>query len=262
MNKLTILLVEDDIQACKEITNYVNGFDDVELVSVTNNSAKAVEDIAYYLPNAVILDLELHQGSGSGLDVLRKLKEMPLEIYPYVLVTTNNSSQITYEYARQLGADYILSKHQSDYTNKTPIDFLRMMINIILSKSKAAAKNTVQSGVSPNVRTKNTRRKIISELNEVGINPKAVGYQYLVDAIELVAEGTRQNLCCVIGQKYGKTDSSVERAMQNAICRAWRQNDAETLYTVYTAKINSERGVPTITEFVCFYANKIKNEMI
>ena len=62
-------------------------------------------------------------------------------------------------------------------------------------------------------------------------------------------------------QKYGKTDSSVERAMQNAINRAWRNSDIDELLTHYKAKISSDKGVPTLTEFIHYYANKIKSHI-
>jgi flavin-binding protein dodecin len=52
-----------------------------------------------------------------------------------------------------------------------------------------------------------------------------------------------QNLCNVIGQKYGKTESSVERAMQNAINKAWRTCDIDDLLHYYTARISSDKGV-------------------
>ena len=73
-------------------------------------------------------------------------------------------------------------------------------------------------------------------------------------------EGHTNNLCTTIGDKYSKTDASVERAMQNAINNAWRSNDIDELLKHYSARINSDRGVPTLTEFVYYYANKIKND--
>ena len=121
-NKLSIFLVEDDPFACKEIINLVDNSDDLLLIGVTNNAVKAIEEIQYKLPDVVILDIELHQGSGSGLDVLKELKDLALAAPPYVLVTTNNSSNITYELARKLGADYILSKHQENYSEKYVIN--------------------------------------------------------------------------------------------------------------------------------------------
>lgn len=259
MDELSVLIVEDEPSVCQSFLNLAENIEDICIVSVTNNASKEVSDIKDFLPNAVILDLELHQGGGSGLDVLQELQELPLETVPYILITTNNTSSITYEYARQLGADFIMSKHQENYSEKTALDFLKMMKNVIHNKRKTSPLIQLTTE-SPKQQNKRITRRIISELNNIGINPKSVGYQYLIDAIFIVIQKPTQNLCTVIGQKYKKTESSVERAMQNAICRAWRQTDIEDLLRYYTAKVHSEKGVPTVTEFIYYYANKIKNE--
>ncbi|SHO46017.1 sporulation initiation factor Spo0A C-terminal domain-containing protein [Anaerocolumna xylanovorans] len=257
--KLSILLVEDDRTVCEEFIEYIEKSNDAALIGVTNDSAKAIEYIKDLLPDVVILDLELHNGSGNGLMVLQGLKQSVISKYPYILITTNNSSPITYESARQLGADFIMSKHQADYSVKNVIEFLRIMKTGIHSRKETfcAAHSTTEP---TEVKNKRIISRISSELNYVGISPKAVGYQYLIDAILLVINQPMQNLCNAIGKKYGKTESSVERAMQNAINRAWHTSDIDNLLKYYTARISSEKGVPTITEFVYYYANKIKNE--
>lgn len=258
-NLLTILVVEDDVAVCKKYVEYVDTLDDISIVDITNNATKALQDIQDYRPNAIILDLELHFGSGSGLDVLQGLIDMKLELNPYILVTTNNSSSITYEYARQLGADYIFYKHQENYTEREAINLLRTMKNIIKNKFVLSQKKESLPD-TPAVRTQRITKRIITELNLVGISPKAKGYQYLIDAILLTIEQPRTCLPSIIGEKYDKTDVSVERAMQNAINKAWRSNNIEILLQHFDAKIRSEKGVPTITEFVCYYARKIQND--
>lgn len=256
---LTVLLVEDDQKACQEMIACIDALCDMTLIGITNNAARAIEYIRDYLPDAVILDLELHYGSGNGLLVLQELKQMLLPVKPYVLITTNNSSTPTYEAARRLGADFILSKHQEGYTAKSAVDFLQIMKPVIQSRVGAASPEHAAAEAPAN-REKRLRQRITSELNLVGISPKVVGYLYLTEAILLVIDHPMQNLSSVIGAKFNKTNSSVERAMQNAINKAWRSSDIEDLLTYYTARINSDKGVPTITEFVYYYAGKIKNE--
>ena len=257
--RLTVLLVEDDEKTCDEFVRNTDELDDVDLVGITDNSCKAIEYVKDYLPDAVILDLELHQGGGNGLIFLQELKKMHLPVNPYILITTNNTSMITYEYARQSGADFIMAKHQSDYSAKGAVEFLRMMKSVILGRMGCAASPHATTE-TPDQRNKRIVRKISLELDYVGISPKAVGYQYLIDAVQLVIEKPEKNICAMIGMQYGKTDSSVERAMQNAINKAWRTTDIDDLAKHYTARISSDKGVPTITEFIYYYANKIKNE--
>lgn len=259
VKNLSIILVEDDPEECKELVDYIEGLDDISLLGVTNSSTEAIKYIKDYLPDVIILDLELQRGSGNGLNVLMGLRQLDLSHRPYVLITTNNSSQITHESARQLGADFIMTKYQSDYSPKSVIDFLKIMEPSILGRKQAVLENNLTCE-PPEMKTKRILRRITAELNQIGISPKAVGYQYLADSILLVVNQCKRNLYNEIGRKYGKTEASVERAMQNAINKAWKTADIEDLLKYYTARINPEKGVPTITEFVYYYANMLKNE--
>lgn len=257
--RTTIVLVEDDPAACQRFERLIEASDDFALVGVTNNAAQALTYLRDTLPGVLILDLELHLGGGNGLQVLQGMQQMALAAAPFVVITTNNCSQPTYERARQLGADFILFKHQTDYSEQYVLDFLRLMGASIQTKRQTAgmAQATTEA---PAQQQKRITRRIMSELNAVGISPKAVGYAYLVDAIEIVMQKPTQNLSSIIGQKHGKTECSVERAMKNAIDRAWKVSAPEDLLRHYTAHINPDKGVPSITEFVYYYPNKLNTE--
>ena len=258
--KLEILLVEDDHTVCEEMTDMILNSDDLTLIGVTNNAIKAVEYIRDKLPDAVILDLELHQGGGSGLNVLQELQTSPPPKMPYILVTTNNSSTMTYELARKLGADFIMSKHQEGYSNKSVLDFLRITRPVIINTLRTSANLKNNTTETKEQHEKRINRRISTELNNVGISPKAIGYTYLAEAISTMMNNPTQNICTLIAENHRKSEASVERAMQNAINRAWKTSDINELLYHYTAKINSTRGNPTITEFICYYANKLRNE--
>lgn len=256
---LTILLVEDDPHSCQKLAEAIDMTEDAVLTGITAHADQAVTLIQDYIPDCLILDLELHAGSGNGFNVLQSMRQLALPRPPYVVITTNNSSVVTHEAARNLGADFIFTKHQTDYSAKNVIEFLCMIKSVIQSRSNhISAENTPDE--TPHMREQRLLRRIHAELDAVGINPKVIGRQYLADAILLMIDKQRHNLSVSIGKKYGKSDSSVERAMQNAILRAWRTADIDTLYRNYTAKIHPDKGVPTITEFICYYANKLRND--
>jgi hypothetical protein len=103
-------------------------------------------------------------------------------------------------------------------------------------------------------------QRIQRELDLIGISPKAIGYQYLTDAILLTYHDPAPNLCRRLSEKYHKTDVSIERAIQNAINRAWRISDPDDLLAHYTARIRSDKGVPTMMEFVHYYVNVLRLE--
>lgn len=256
MTELSVLLVEDDIITCKKFYEYIDTKEDIFLANHTNSSKQAIEFIDYYHPDAIILDLELHMGNGTGIDVLTALQNF--NYHPYILVTTNNTSQITYEHVRQLGADFIMYKHQEDYSEKNVIEFLLSLKNIIKGNTSHISTNYLDT---PEFIEKKLTTKINRELDAVGISPKALGYQYLTSAIRKIINGQTDNLLISIASEYKKSESSVERAMQNAINRTWTTSDLETLSKAYTGRVSSSKGSPTVTEFIFYYANKIKHQL-
>lgn len=135
-NNLKILIVEDDTNICNRFQNLIDDMPDLTLTGITNNSRKAVDLIQDTLPNAVILDLELHSGGGNGIEVLQWVNELHLPVIPFFLVTTHNTSQITYDMARTLGADFIMQKNEEGYSEKKVLDFLNAMSKVILKTKK------------------------------------------------------------------------------------------------------------------------------
>ena len=256
---LNILIIEDDTKTCQRFVEYVESGDEINIVSITNNSYRALELVEECLPDAIILDLELNDGKGNGMSFLESLKNVQIPFKPFILITTNNSSNTIYDYARQLGADFIMSKHQEDYSEEKAIEFLKLM-KAIIQENIQKQHTEYTSTETPQDYNKRLLRLITIELDRIGISPKAIGYKYLSEAILLVIHGQSSNLSGTIAKKYNKTDTSVERAMQNAINKAWRSNDIDELLKHYTAKISSDKGVPTLTEFIYYYARKISND--
>ena len=261
---LSILLIEDDPAACRQFVQYVEETQDVRLIGVTNNTDKALEYVNDYLPDAIILDLELHKGSGNGVSFLLEMDKAHLPFSPYVLVTTDNISAMTHEQVRRLGADFVMVKAQPDYSAESAVEFLRMLKGVIHDSRK---KTRIAEGFEPETPAETQKRlftQVAAEIDLIGVSPKAIGRDYLVDAIILLIEGKIEGRAgthiAAVAKKYNKTDSSVERAMQNAINRAWANSDIEELHRYYTARITSEKGVPTLTEFIFYYANKMKTK--
>lgn len=252
---LSVLLVEDDQYTCKQITDYAKKFNDINIVEVTNNSYSAYKYVIEHAPDAVILDLELQQGSGTGLQFLTDLSNTSGINMPYILITTNNSSPRTYEFTRKKGADFILYKHSDDYTNQTPIDFLRMTMEIIIDTTHKQ-KNQKISSTTNQI---DCERIIIQQLETLGFQHNMLGFKYLKDAIFLVMNDPSCQFTQKISTKYHKSFASVERAMHNAIDKVWKYGNLQILQKEYTAYINPNKGMPTISEFVFFFADKIEN---
>jgi len=253
---LRLLIVEDDTMTCNNFQNILENEQGINLIGITNNSKKAVSYIKDCLPDAVILDLELHAGGGNGIEVLKDVNSLFLPMIPYFILTTNNTSSVTYEMARSLGADFIMYKQEDGYSENKVIDFLKSLSNIILNRRKS----NIILDENPSQKQKRLTSRIHAQFNLIGISPKVKGFIYLTEAILLIYNGNSNHLCSKIAQNHQKSESSVERAMQNAISKAWSTTDVDTLIRFYTCKIQSQKGTPTITEFSHYYANILKNE--
>lgn len=103
--QISILLVEDDMEDSNNIKNYINTKENVKLIGTFNSAKDALKNIKIYIPDAIILDIELNNGEGSGLEILEKINEMDLEVNPIIVITTNISSKTVYSYAHEKGAD-------------------------------------------------------------------------------------------------------------------------------------------------------------
>lgn len=257
--KLEILIVEDDPKDLSDLITELDANSEYfSLSGTTSNSDKAFEMVMESLPDVIILDLELQKGYGDGIDLLKKMYDTHLSRPPFILIVTNNISTVTHDIARSLGADYVMTKCQEGYTAKLPFEFLKTSKELILTRKAVDNGVIITSAQQSEHSEKRFRRLAYEEMNLIGVNPKSSGYQYLADAIVLLSQDKREGVYKVIAQKYGKAPATIERAMQNAINRTWVTTPLEILLKYYRAPIKSDRGVPTITEFIYYYAHKIQ----
>lgn len=256
MEALMVLVVEDEVREREALADCIAETEELRLVGATGDEAEALQILTDSLPDAMILDLALDFGNGEGLSLLRRMKASPLPVRPYILVTTSNSSETVRAVAHDYGADYVMSKYQASYSARFVVEHLRIVKDSIMRRSSA---QRMTAGESSSARRKRLAVRIAAELDQVGINPKMLGYRYLEIGIRIQLLNPSQRLCAAIGAEVGKTEQSVERAIKNAIDHAWGHADDDAL-SHYTAWIDPERGIPTTTEFICFYANKLRRE--
>ena len=184
---INILLVEDDIQDCKIIKEYADTRDDVKLVKIANSSKEAIKDIKTYVPDAIILDIELNNGEGSGLQVLEQIKELDLDIKPIIVITTNISSKTVYAYAHSNGADLIFHKLKDDYSPELIIENILLLCKI--NRTEKLNKN-ISTETESEFRDKLSDR-INRELNLIGISSHLIGRKYIHDAIIYIIENDK-----------------------------------------------------------------------
>lgn len=256
---ITILLVEDDQEDCMNMKNYINMREDIKLIGIANSAENAIEYVKTHVPDAIILDIELNDGKGSGLEVLDQINNSIMNIKPIIIVTTNISSKTVYAYAHEKGADLIFHKLKNDYSAELVIK------NILLLSKTKHTKNLINNVDSRNIETVNDCRNRISErinreLDLIGIGSHLVGRKYIHDAILFILENQdkKENVFLHLAKIYQKGNSTIGRSIQTSIEHAWRKSSIEDLQKYYKAAVNYNTGVPTPTELIYYYVDKIK----
>jgi len=261
---MSLLLIEDDEFECKKFKAYAESLDNVKLVGITNSSDKAIELFKTNMPEAIILDIELHKGQGSGLEFIENIKKYTNEFKPIIVVTTNASSSVLYDKLHDEGVDLIFYKKQSDYSPK-------LIVSTLLSLRKSLYKHNLSDNTEKvYIETEAERKekistKINSELDLIGISSHLKGRDYIHDAIMYLVENNENkdndSVFNYVANLYKVTSSSVSRVMQTAINYAWRNSAPEDLEIHYTATINYRTGVPSPTELIYHYAKKISKNI-
>ena len=262
-NVLNILLIEDDKNECRKFEQYIKARSDVNLIASTDSDIEGLALIKKTLPDAIIIDIELHNGSGNAnsFALIETLQKMNFSKRPKIVINTVVSSNTVYDYLHDKGIDLIFYKRQQNYSIENVINTIVLLSSY--SEDKSYTGNIV---IENNNKNKEKLEDIINnELNLIGIGLHMQGRKYLFDSIYylIMNSNASEKISAVqyLVNKYKRSSSTISRNMQNAILHAWRVSSLEDLETYYTAKINYESGIPTPTEFIYYYADKIKKLM-
>jgi hypothetical protein len=101
-------------------------------------------------------------------------------------------------------------------------------------------------------------------INQLRINEDMLGRQFIIEAIEIVATSSKsqikpyRDVYPIIGRNHSKSVDSVNRAIENALNKAWVTTDPDILNEVYPRLVDSTKGSPTNKEFIFYYANLVK----
>ncbi len=172
-------------------------------VAACADGETALQLLQQFMPDILVLDLMLPKVD--GLSVLQQLRQSQLQTM--VLALIGVSSPFVLQQLQQLQVDYALTK-------PCAFEALQGRVTDFMDRLQTAP-----------VRAHNENRMVSQVLLQMGFAPKLGGYSYLVDAIPLYAQDPSQaitkELYVAVGQLHGKAGPLVERAIRNAIDKAW-----------------------------------------
>jgi DNA-binding NarL/FixJ family response regulator len=262
---MKILLIEDDISACREFVDCVNNRTDIVIAGMTESSDKGIEYVKSKLPEAIVLDLELNWGQGSGFEFLDKFQKLNLDIHPIIVITTQNRSvDIQSQIHAEYGIDFFFSKFQKDYSAEMVIRHL-LRFRSFLSKRRGMSNPALQTLETPEELEIRLKQRIKAEMDGFGISVRYTVREIAAEAIYAILYKGKNDTETVfqdLARKRGTHYNNIVRPLQTAINDAWQNHDdIEALLKLYTAPVRKDTGGPSPTEFSHFYAVKIRRDL-
>jgi len=260
---MRLLLIEDEAADCLRFSECAKRRTDIMFVGMTDSCEEGIQMVKALLPEAVILDLQLVKGEGSGLQFMERLKEETLSFYPLVVVTTSNESEAVYRRVEELGADWFFRKTQRNYSPDFVINTLLSLRKSISAKQEGGAPIDRQAILSPEERETRIYKRIDAELDLIGIRGRLKGRIYLSEGIyfQIISEKAFGSVIEQVALKHKHSYGTIAKVMQTAINNAWRDAAPGELEPYYTARIRASTGVPTTSDFIHYYADKIRRSI-
>jgi len=261
---MQVVLIEDDTSACRKFMDCANGRTDIVFVGMTGSSNAGLEYVRNKLPEAVILDMELNWGEGSGLDFLEKFQKTDFSIRPIIVVTTRNRSELIQESLHEYGVEWVFCKKQKGYSPEMVINHLFKLRPFLYAVRHGGENSRLHTLETPEELKKRITLRIASELNAVGISTRFKGRNMIEEAIFLLVSKDKKDSEKIFNDlalKYKTHYNNIVRNIQSALHNAWNNNDLETLEKLYTAPVRKDLGAPSPTEFIHYYADKIRGSM-
>lgn len=256
MEKVRVLLVDDNRDFVSILKEYLEQHDDIEVAGTAYNGLEAWQKIQELQPDAVILDIIMPYLDGVG--VMERVRNLDPRKRPKVLMLTAFGQESVAHRLLGMGVDYYVVK---PFDLETLTERLRQLFytEVPEPRPQAPAVNEAQDA-----RARNYESEVTSIMHELGIPAHIKGYLYLRDAVTMVIDKVdllskiTKELYPAIAAKYSTTPSRVERAIRHAIEVAWDRGNFDFIQKMFGHTISQSRGKPTNSEFIAMVADRLR----
>lgn len=252
MEKIRVMLADDNQSILRLLTDFFDRKQDIELVAAVSDGAAIIDTVREHSPDILVMDVIMpHKDGFMALEELNHLDEM---LRPKVIVLTGLSRDDFIMRAIRLGAGYYMVK---------PFD-----MNVLYSRivEMACEESAVVDVAQPEMPSgmESVDEQITNLFLTIGIPAHIKGYQYLREAVHMVIDNhdvinrITKELYPGIARKFSTSASKVERAMRHAIEVAWTRGRLDTVNQMYGYKVFAKDDKPTNGEFISCVAEKIQ----
>ncbi|MBR7188272.1 MAG: sporulation transcription factor Spo0A [Clostridia bacterium] len=250
MDKIRVMLADDNRSMLKLMSDYLSRKENVELVAAVSDGLEIPGAVLESAPDVLVMDIIMPRQD--GFMTLEKLGEDGFPVKPKVIVLTGLARDDFIVRAIQLGASYYMVK---------PFD-LNLLYARIVEIAQAQPQSLAVEGQEEGVR-ESVDEQITNLFLTLGIPAHIKGYQYLREAVRMVLEDhdvinrITKELYPGIARRFDTSASKVERAMRHAIEVAWARGRLETVNQMYGYKVFKREDKPTNGEFIALVSDKI-----
>jgi two-component system response regulator (stage 0 sporulation protein A) len=252
MNKIKVLMIDDNIDLVNMIKEYFSSHASIEVVLEAYDGESGLKIIENNMDKFDVIILDLIMPKKDGMYILEEMKKKGIN--KNVIVATSYSASETIRKVSNYGVSYFILK---------PFDLADLEQRIIdcMAKEKKVQK-------SIDLHHHNLQVSITKILHELGMPSHIKGYQYIREGITLIYKnpdmigGITKELYPEIAKIYNTTVSRVERAIRHAIEVSWNRANWQLMEDIFGHSVDIDKAKPTNSEFIVTIADNLKLEFL
>ncbi|MEE1199694.1 MAG: sporulation transcription factor Spo0A [Christensenellales bacterium] len=252
MNRIRVMLADDNRSILQVLSDYLSKKTEIEIVATVTDGSAIVETVLDRSPDVLVMDIIMPRKDGfMALEEMNRLEE---SLRPKIVVLTGLSRDDFIMRAIGLGASYYMVK---------PFD-MHALYNRILEIAEEDPCMVACPIGEVSSAGESIDEQITNLFLTIGIPAHIKGYQYLREAVRMVMENgdvinrITKELYPGIAHKFDTTASKVERAMRHAIEVAWTRGRLDTVNQMYGHRVFEQDDKPTNGEFISCVCEKIR----
>ena len=246
---IKLLMVDDNVNLVKMVSEYFKNKDNISLEFVAHDGKEGIELIEEKQNEFDVLLLDLIMPKKDGLYVLEEMKKRGIN--KNVIVETSYNTQEVIKQVSDYNVNYFILK---------PFE-LDDLENRIMGISKRKDDTKTLDFYHNNLQV-----SITKILHELGIPSHIKGYQYIREGVSIIFErpetigGITKELYPELASKFDTTVSRVERTIRHAIEVSWNRGDWELMEEIFGHSVDIDKAKPTNSEFIVTVADKLRLE--
>lgn len=248
MDKIKLLVVDDNINLVEMIKEYFKNNNSIDVVYTAYDGDEAIKLIEKEKDNFDVMILDLIMPKKDGMYVLEEMKNRGIN--KNVIVATSYNANEVIRKVSEMNVNYFILK---------PFD-----LNDLEKRIKDAMNYSKQEDKNIDLYHNNLNVSITKVLHELGIPSHIKGYQYIREGINILYDhpetigGITKELYPELANKYDTTVSRVERAIRHAIEVSWNRGSWDLMEEIFGHSVDVDKAKPTNSEFIVTIADKLR----